>query len=129
MIVGIFAFVAGVACIIYCVGQFIKARRLTLLKMNGISSEYNLWGVFGLLGVTVFMSIAAWSFRNVYLNNTHITERIAEIEQCNKMERVWPDRILLTDHCYFEMDNGIYMRHASEDTKLYTKQEVLNRKP
>lgn len=127
MIVGIFALIAGFACIIYSIVQFVKARRLVYLNM--LSSEYNLWGIFGLLGVIVFMSIAAWSFRNVYLNNACISERTAEIEQCSKMENVWPGRILFTDHCYFEMNNGIYMRHASDDTKLYTKQEVLDRKP
>lgn len=127
MIVGIFAFVAGVACIIYSIVQFTKARRLVYLSV--LNSEYNLWGILGLFGVTIFMTIAAMAFRAVYLNNTHIAERIAEIEQCNKMERVWPGRILFTDHCYFEMGNGIYMRHAGDATKLYTKQEVLDRKP
>ncbi|QXO10057.1 hypothetical protein pEaSNUABM37_00096 [Erwinia phage pEa_SNUABM_37] len=127
MIVGIAAFIAGVICIIYSIFQFVKARRLVYLNM--LSAEYNLWGILGLFGVTVFMVIAAMAFRAVYLNNTHISERIAEIEQCNKMERVWPGRMLFTDHCYFEMGNGIYMMHAGDATKLYTKEEVLARKP
>lgn len=123
MITGNTALIAAFVCGVYAFAQWRYAKRHS--HLNVVYSQYNAWIGLGSLGAFIFLIIALLAFCAELSQKLHDKEA----SQCLKLETVYPGKTLFTDHCYIELNNGIYKHYSGMDSELLTKEEVLRRQP